>query len=56
MIFINRPAAIKKNRELMQIIPITALFDARQTEKTTLTKKLKGNHYFDLENLRDLRK
>jgi predicted AAA+ superfamily ATPase len=54
MTFINRPDDIKLIRELIRIFPITAILGARQTGKTTLARKMKAHHYFDLENPRDL--
>lgn len=54
MIFINRPDDISRIRDLIRIFPVTAILGARQTGKTTLARKLKADHYFDLENPRDL--
>ena len=56
MTFIDRPADIKISKELIRIFPVTAILGARQTGKTTLAHKIKADHYFDLENPRDLRK
>jgi predicted AAA+ superfamily ATPase len=54
MTFINRPDDIKLIRDLIRIFPVTAILGARQTGKTTLARKMKADHYFDLENPRDL--
>lgn len=56
MKFINRPYEIKMIKKLIRIFPVTAILGARQTGKTTLAGKMKTDHYFDLENPRDLRK
>lgn len=44
-------AAVQK---LMTIFPVTAILGARQCGKTTLAKLLNADHFFDLENPRDL--
>jgi len=48
----------KKDREqvlkLLNIFPVTAILGARQVGKTTLAKTFQPDHYFDLENPRDL--
>ena len=39
---------------LLDIFPVVAILGARQCGKTTLAKQFKYDHYFDLENPRDL--
>jgi len=41
-------------KELMDLFPVTAVLGARQTGKTTLVSQIKSDHYFDLENPRDI--
>ncbi len=52
--FINRNEDIRRLSRLMRLFPVTAILGARQCGKTTLAKLLKTDHYFDLENPRDL--
>jgi predicted AAA+ superfamily ATPase len=40
--------------ELIDLFPVTAVLGARQSGKTTLVSQIKSDHYFDLENPRDL--
>lgn len=40
--------------QLMRVFPVTALLGPRQAGKTTLAKTFQPDHYFDLENPRDL--
>ena len=51
---IKRNIDIAAIKEYINIFPVTALLGARQTGKTTLAIELKCDHYFDLENPRDL--
>ena len=41
-------------RALMKLFPITAILGPRQAGKTTLARRFKPDHIFDLENPRDL--
>ena len=50
----NRPRAIQEIRLLLKENPAVALLGPRQCGKSTLAKQLGGDHYFDLENPRDL--
>lgn len=40
--------------ELIDLFPVTAVLGARQSGKTTLASQIKADHYFDLENPRDI--
>jgi len=40
--------------QLMRVFPVTAILGPRQAGKTTLAKTFQPDHYFDLENPRDL--
>lgn len=40
--------------QLMRVFPVTAILGPRQAGKTTLAKTFRPDHYFDLENPRDL--
>lgn len=40
--------------QLMRVFPVTALLGPRQAGKTTLARIFRPDHYFDLENPRDL--
>ncbi|MFH1998937.1 MAG: ATP-binding protein, partial [Planctomycetota bacterium] len=51
---INRNLDNKHLADLIRGFPITAILGARQSGKTTLAKQLQFDHYFDLENPRDL--
>lgn len=51
---IQRKKDLDHIRHLGKIFPVTALLGPRQSGKTFLAKQLKANHYFDLENPRDL--
>lgn len=50
---INRRKDVRNVREMLDIFPVTAVLGARQCGKTTLSRALAGDHYFDLENPRD---
>lgn len=52
--FIERKEDIKRLSALMEIFPVTAILGARQCGKTTLARTFSADHYFDLENPRDL--
>ena len=41
-------------RALMKLFPVTAILGPRQAGKTTLARRFKPDHIFDLENPRDL--
>jgi len=51
---INRYLDKKYLTNLVHKFPVTAILGARQTGKTTLAKQFEYDHYFDLENPRDL--
>ena len=50
---VNRRKDVLKVTEMLGIFPVTAVLGARQCGKTTLSRALNGDHYFDLENPRD---
>jgi len=52
--FIKRKEDIKRLTSLMNLFPVTAILGARQCGKTTLALEFSADHYFDLENPRDL--
>ncbi len=51
---IERKIDISRVRELVRIFPVTAILGPRQCGKTFLAGVLGYDHYFDLENPRDL--
>lgn len=51
---IDRPLDRATINFFIQNFPVTAIFGARQVGKSTLAKSMRYNHYFDLENPRDL--
>lgn len=51
---IPRPTDKKVLQELIDAFPITAIVGPRQAGKTTLAREFAGDHYFDLENPRDV--
>ncbi|MBN2092330.1 ATP-binding protein [candidate division KSB1 bacterium] len=51
---IKRHKDITEIHRLLSIFPIVAIIGARQCGKTTLARQFSYNHYFDLENPRDL--
>lgn len=54
MSFIHRDARLSQVRELLSYSPVVAILGPRQCGKTSLAKVIKADHYFDLENPRDL--
>jgi len=52
--FIQREQDLERIRHLVKSFPITAILGPRQCGKTFLSKQIKVDHYFDLENPRDL--
>ncbi|HBM15716.1 MAG TPA: hypothetical protein DD381_05140 [Lentisphaeria bacterium] len=53
---IKRIEDIQKLKELIKLFPVTAILGTRQCGKTTLSKELNCDYYFDLENPKDLAK
>lgn len=51
---IDRPLDRATINFFIQNFPVTAILGARQVGKSTLAKSMRYNHYFDLENPRDL--
>lgn len=51
---IDRAIDRREIKTLLSQFPVTALIGPRQCGKTTLARKFAANHYFDLENPRDL--
>ena len=51
---INRAIDANRIQRLQELFPVTAILGARQCGKTTLAKNSDYDHYFDLENPRDL--
>lgn len=54
MTLIDREARLAQLRELLSYSPVVAILGPRQCGKTTLAKMIVADHYFDLENPRDL--
>ncbi|MDQ1239119.1 MAG: uncharacterized protein QG577_1304 [Thermodesulfobacteriota bacterium] len=54
MKFIERQKDSQEIKRLISIFPVTAILGPRQSGKTTLAKTLAYDHYFDLENPRDV--
>lgn len=54
MKIIKRTVDIKNILKYISVFPVTAIIGPRQCGKTFLAKQIKYNHYFDLENPRDL--
>lgn len=52
--FIQRKKELTSINKLRQIFPVIAIIGPRQCGKTTLARQLSFDHYFDLENPRDL--
>jgi predicted AAA+ superfamily ATPase len=52
--FVDRKTRLTQLRELLSYSPVVAILGPRQCGKTTLAKMVSANHYFDLENPRDL--
>ncbi|NUM56653.1 MAG: ATP-binding protein [Candidatus Hydrogenedentes bacterium] len=51
---IARPADSQRLRWLLGAFPVTAILGPRQSGKTTLARELASDHFFDLENPRDV--
>ncbi|MFH1956967.1 MAG: ATP-binding protein [bacterium] len=51
---IKRPADNSSIKKYISIFPVTAILGPRQSGKTFIAKQLAYNHYFDLENPRDM--
>lgn len=51
---IHRKNDIHEINRLLTIFPVVTILGARQCGKTTLAKQFSYNHYFDLENPRDI--
>ncbi|HPJ13013.1 MAG TPA: ATP-binding protein [Caldisericia bacterium] len=51
---IQRKNDLQKIEALLEQFPVVAILGARQCGKTTLAKQIPFDHYFDLENPRDL--
>lgn len=51
---IPRPTDLRELERLMGSFPVTAILGPRQCGKTTLAGELSADHYFDLENPRDI--
>ncbi len=49
----DRAVEIERIERLFEQFPVVAILGARQTGKTTLTRSLVHDHFFDLENPRD---
>jgi len=54
MSLIDREDRLAQLRELLSYSPVVAILGPRQCGKTTLAKVIDADHYFDLENPRDL--
>ncbi len=51
---IERKIDLNTIKKLITSFKVTALIGARQCGKTTLARQINHNHYFDLENPRDI--
>lgn len=51
---ITRDRQLNQLKQLIDFSPIVAILGPRQSGKTTLAKQVSADHYFDLENPRDL--
>ena len=51
---IKRKQDLTAVKRLIKQFPATAILGARQCGKTTLAQQIPSQHYFDLENPRDL--
>jgi len=51
---VPRKLDIRRIQELLSVFPVVTILGSRQCGKTTLARQLKVDHYFDLENPRDL--
>lgn len=54
MKLINRKRDLAEIRKLIELFPVTVILGQRQCGKTTIAGQFEYNHYFDLENPRDL--
>ena len=54
VMIIQRKHDLANIRHLIKSFPVTAILGPRQCGKTFLAKQIKADHYFDLENPRDL--
>jgi predicted AAA+ superfamily ATPase len=53
---IKRPLDLIAIKQLLELFPVTAILGPRQCGKTTITKEIGPDYFFDLENPRDLAK
>jgi predicted AAA+ superfamily ATPase len=53
-LFVDRKRQVKQLKQLINFSPVVAILGPRQSGKTTLAKLLEADHYFDLENPRDM--
>ena len=51
---INRQRQLDGLQKYLDFSPVVAILGPRQSGKTTLAKRVAADHYFDLENPRDL--
>lgn len=51
---INRPTDLETIKRLIKQFPVAAILGPRQCGKTTIAREIKYDHYYDLENPRDL--
>lgn len=54
MALVDRKSKLDQLTELLSFSPVVAILGPRQCGKTTLAKMVKADHFFDLENPRDL--
>lgn len=54
MKIIQRKKDYKEIEDLIKLFPVTGILGPRQCGKTTISKEFNHDHYFDLENPRDL--
>ncbi|MBN2244076.1 MAG: ATP-binding protein [Acidobacteria bacterium] len=52
--FIERAHSIREVHHHLELFPVTAIVGPRQSGKSTLALQMQPDHYFDLENPRDL--
>ena len=52
--FVKRESDVAAIKKLLKVFPVVAILGVRQCGKTTLAKQFVYEHYFDLENPRDL--
>ncbi|MBU1487603.1 ATP-binding protein [bacterium] len=50
----NREIDLREIKNLIALFPVVAILGPRQCGKTTIAKEIKHDHYFDLENPRDI--